>query len=164
MLVLPIKKKWFDMIVSGEKKEEYREIKPYYDKRLGNFAKSAGKVTTIILRNGYSYEAPSVKCKCTVEIGEGKKEWGADKGKEYYILTILEIIEIKNLDNPNPLKVKEAMATAMLPAINKDNEDTQAEIKKAIEKSLYKSFSIGIDLGNGTNMSGQSRLNMKEER
>lgn len=25
MLTLPIKKKWFDMIVSGEKKEEYRE-------------------------------------------------------------------------------------------------------------------------------------------
>lgn len=29
MLVLPIKKQWFDMIISGEKKEEYREIKPY---------------------------------------------------------------------------------------------------------------------------------------
>ena len=29
MLILPIKKKWFDMIVSGEKKEEYREIKHY---------------------------------------------------------------------------------------------------------------------------------------
>lgn len=27
MLTLPIKKKWFDMIVSGEKAEEYREIK-----------------------------------------------------------------------------------------------------------------------------------------
>ena len=34
MLILPIKKKWFDMILSGEKKEEYREIKPYYDSRL----------------------------------------------------------------------------------------------------------------------------------
>ena len=29
MLTLPIKKKWFDMILSGEKKEEYREIKPF---------------------------------------------------------------------------------------------------------------------------------------
>lgn len=29
MLTLPIKKKWFDMIISGEKKEEYREITPY---------------------------------------------------------------------------------------------------------------------------------------
>ena len=27
MLTLSIKKKWFDMILSGEKKEEYREIK-----------------------------------------------------------------------------------------------------------------------------------------
>lgn len=36
MLVLPIKKKWFDMIASGEKKEEYREIKDYYDTRIGN--------------------------------------------------------------------------------------------------------------------------------
>lgn len=34
MLTLPIKKKWFDMIKSGEKKEEYREIKPYYDSRF----------------------------------------------------------------------------------------------------------------------------------
>ena len=34
MLVLPIKKKWFDMILSGEKKEEYREIKRYYESRL----------------------------------------------------------------------------------------------------------------------------------
>ena len=25
------------MIKSGEKKEEYREIKPYYDKRLFNY-------------------------------------------------------------------------------------------------------------------------------
>jgi len=34
MLVLPIKKRWFDMILSGEKKEEYRDIKPYYRSRL----------------------------------------------------------------------------------------------------------------------------------
>lgn len=34
MLTLPIKKKWFDMIKSGEKKEEYREIKPYYASRF----------------------------------------------------------------------------------------------------------------------------------
>ena len=36
MLTLPIKKKWFDMIKTGEKKEEYREIKPYWTKRLSN--------------------------------------------------------------------------------------------------------------------------------
>lgn len=33
-LKLTIKKKWFDKIKSGEKKEEYREIKSYWIKRL----------------------------------------------------------------------------------------------------------------------------------
>lgn len=39
MITLPIKKKWFDMI-SGEKKKEYREIKPYWTKRLGFISNS----------------------------------------------------------------------------------------------------------------------------
>ena len=30
VLHLTLKKKWFDMILSGEKKEEYREIKSYW--------------------------------------------------------------------------------------------------------------------------------------
>lgn len=33
-LHLTLKKKWFDMIDSGEKLEEYREIKPYWGARL----------------------------------------------------------------------------------------------------------------------------------
>ena len=33
-LHLTLKKGWFDMILSGEKKEEYREIKPYWVRRL----------------------------------------------------------------------------------------------------------------------------------
>ena len=31
-LHLTLNKKWFDMILSGEKTEEYREIKPYWTK------------------------------------------------------------------------------------------------------------------------------------
>ena len=38
MLTLPIKKKWYDMILTGEKKEEYREIKDFYKGRLGGLA------------------------------------------------------------------------------------------------------------------------------
>lgn len=34
VLHLTLKKKWFDMIASGEKVEEYREIKPYWIDRL----------------------------------------------------------------------------------------------------------------------------------
>ena len=34
VLTLTISKQWFDMIVAGEKTEEYREIKPYWVARL----------------------------------------------------------------------------------------------------------------------------------
>jgi hypothetical protein len=34
MLHLPLKKEWYEMIERGEKREEYREIKPYWIKRL----------------------------------------------------------------------------------------------------------------------------------
>ena len=36
MLSLPIKMKWLEMIASGEKKDEYREIKPYWTTRFKN--------------------------------------------------------------------------------------------------------------------------------
>ncbi len=31
VLHLTLKKTWFDMIASGEKREEYREMKPYWN-------------------------------------------------------------------------------------------------------------------------------------
>lgn len=34
VLHLAVSKKWFDLIASGAKREEYREIKPYWEKRL----------------------------------------------------------------------------------------------------------------------------------
>ena len=34
MLTLPIKRKWFDMICRGEKREEYREPTDYWKERL----------------------------------------------------------------------------------------------------------------------------------
>lgn len=34
ILHLTLKKKWFDMILSGVKKEEYREVKAYWVDRL----------------------------------------------------------------------------------------------------------------------------------
>lgn len=37
-LNLTLKKKWFDMIASGEKREEYREIKWYWAVRLFDFS------------------------------------------------------------------------------------------------------------------------------
>lgn len=34
MLIFPLKKQWYDKIKSGEKTVEYREAKPYWERRL----------------------------------------------------------------------------------------------------------------------------------
>ena len=104
MLTLPIKKKWFDMILSGEKKEEYREINRYYKGRffsLFDIVDQCGEELVnpfeenpereIMFRNGYSKDSPSFIAKCTLLIGEGKEEWGAEKDKQYFVLAIQEI-------------------------------------------------------------------------
>ena len=102
MLVLPIKKKWFDMILSGEKKEEYREIKPYYRSRFKNIGilDQYGLPTIlpaeIIFRNGYSADSPEILAKCTADIKTGRQEWGAEPEKEYYVLHIESLVDLTN--------------------------------------------------------------------
>lgn len=119
MLILPIKKKWFDMILSGEKKEEYREIKEYYETRFQNLFGAItiypssifshrskyellqgeavpeeirkDSVQEIIFRNGYSKDSEAIKARCKLRIGKGKSEWGAEPDKQYYILEILSV-------------------------------------------------------------------------
>lgn len=95
MLTLPIKKKWFDMIRSGVKKEEYREIKPYYTTRIINSLRKSLEPEgqfLVCLRNGYSCSSPELIARCCVTTGEGREEWGAVPGVEYYRLYILQII------------------------------------------------------------------------
>lgn len=88
ILHLTLNKKWFDMIRSGIKKEEYREIKPYWRKRLLN------KFFDVIqFRNGYAKTAPCF----TIELtgfyrGLGIVEWGAPEKEEVFILRLGEII------------------------------------------------------------------------
>ena len=94
MLILPIKKKWFNMILSGEKKEEYRDIKPYYTSRFEHLWQGSligGKAERKIrFRNGYSSKSPTFVATVTLDIDQGRPEWGAEPGKEYYVLKILE--------------------------------------------------------------------------
>lgn len=40
MLIFPLKKEWYEKIRSGEKRIEYREVKPYWTKRLYKWCKS----------------------------------------------------------------------------------------------------------------------------
>ena len=87
MVILQIKKKWFDMILSGEKKEEYRDIKPYYTSRFPanpyNFY--------VKFKNGYAKDAPFFIARCNLRVGYGKPEWGAKLNTQYFVLDILEV-------------------------------------------------------------------------
>ena len=102
MLTLPIRKKWFDMILSGEKTEEYREIKPYWTKRFEKVFEFSpwdgypigGDAHEVMFRNGYGNNAPSFTAICTLDVSTGKEEWGAEHGKLYFVLKILEIKEV----------------------------------------------------------------------
>jgi len=90
MIILPIKKKWFDMIRSGEKIEEYREIKPYYTSRFSPFLKTYAPIH-IRLRNGYRRQSPYIDILCLLSIGEGFEKWGAKTGIQYFILHIEKV-------------------------------------------------------------------------
>ena len=55
VLFLTLKQKWFNQIRCGEKKEEYREKKPYWDVRM-----KKAPWDMILFSNGYGVHAPSM--------------------------------------------------------------------------------------------------------
>jgi len=100
-LHLNLKRKWFDMILSGEKPEEYREIKPYwYNKFINDFVGDPSIVMTypigeklfkhfdtITFSNGYAKNRDQFEIYCKgIEIKEGNPKWGAKKGNKYFVL------------------------------------------------------------------------------
>lgn len=122
-LHLNLKKEWFDLIRSGKKKEEYREVSHYWanrllDKSLGeryfkeivemvrsenefNLAQvneniKAYDVHTDIIefRNGYQANSPRILVEyLDLSIDYGKPEWGAEQGRLYFVLKLGDIIE-----------------------------------------------------------------------
>tara|TARA_Y100000034_G_C6890385_1_gene409454 strand:+ start:821 stop:1081 length:261 start_codon:yes stop_codon:yes gene_type:complete len=60
VLHLTLHKKWFDEILNGTKKIEYRDVKPYWTKRLFKNGKPK-KFDEILFRNGYGKKVPKMK-------------------------------------------------------------------------------------------------------
>lgn len=71
ILYLPLKKEWYEMIERGEKTEEYREIKPYWNKRLIN-----RKYTHVKFSYGYTKRTMTFEIE-RITIGAGNPKWGA---------------------------------------------------------------------------------------
>ena len=121
-LHLNLKKKWFDMILSGEKKEEYREIKPSIVSLLFDWRNVANtrefivdtllhnnedvlcwsclkNYDTITFSNGMKSidEVPRFEIEFEeIEIKTGRTEWGAEKFKLYFVLKLGKILNKQN--------------------------------------------------------------------
>ena len=110
-LTLILKSKWYDMIARGEKLEEYREIKPYWIKRLcfsaltrecmekqtectecfSNAAACDGYIcypfTHVRFCYGYTKRTMLREVE-SITYGYGKPEWGAPKGRMVFIIKL----------------------------------------------------------------------------
>ena len=96
ILDLPLKKVWYEMIESGEKTEEYREIKPYWCKRFLNmdtplfsyrngYQESNVKgYTHVRFRYGYTKRTMTFNID-EITIGVGNPKWGAPEEEVFII-------------------------------------------------------------------------------
>ena len=82
ILHLTLMKKWFDEILSGKKKIEYREIKPYWTKRLFDENGNSKHYDVILFRNGYSKDSREM----FVEFK------GVRKGKDNYEILLGDVV------------------------------------------------------------------------
>lgn len=111
VLHLPIKKRWFDMIKSRVKKEEYRQVKPYWINRLadelegfagGDFMDLNREIaykykpfTHVLLKNGYARDSPVLLVEVLgLDLALGRPEWGAPTDEQVFILKLGEIVEV----------------------------------------------------------------------
>ena len=103
VLTLTVSKQWFDMIVADEKTEEYREIKPYWIKRLTTNCEvfydvaaetHCGEVlyrpyTHVIFINGYRRDSPRIEKEIiSITIDKPKKGLCPDKwlDTEFFVI------------------------------------------------------------------------------
>ena len=93
ILHLTLKKKWFDMILSGEKKEEYRDVKQYWIDRL----KLSKQYDVIKFKNGYSKNARQMVVEFKgCEIGSAVHEWSDGWQGQVFIIKLGNILETTN--------------------------------------------------------------------
>jgi len=108
-ITLTLHKKWFDLILSGEKLEEYREIKPYWVRRLvgnwhqyneqsvfyrGDYIMPFG-VTAITFKNGYSKDARRFTIEWKgLEVKQPNPVWVTDgeSGKLFFALKLGRVL------------------------------------------------------------------------
>ena len=94
ILHLTLKKKWFDMIASGEKTEEYRHPSKWIMSRI------EGKEYDIVqFTNGYGADKPVARLEYNGwDWGYGCREWGGGStpGNPLVVIKLGKILSIEN--------------------------------------------------------------------
>ena len=90
-LHLNLTAKWYTMIESGVKKEEYREIKDYWKKRLIAYDHRFKSFDIVVFSYGYTKRRMAFRVN-SVTIGRGLIEWGAPLNEDVYIISLGERI------------------------------------------------------------------------
>ncbi len=86
ILHLTLIKKWFDEILAGTKKFEYRDVKKYWTSRLFNEDGSVREYDVIYFRNGYSKDCRKMKVEFK---GVENGNW---KGNRVYAIKLGNVI------------------------------------------------------------------------
>jgi len=103
ILNLTLKKEFFDLIISGEKREEYRVIKPFWRTRLEDppeapLVFNPKEFDVIKFVNGYGNDKPTMLVECKgIKLGDSRPEWCGGVEGFFYVLELGEILETKNL-------------------------------------------------------------------
>ena len=96
ILHLNLKAKWYEMIESGIKTEEYREIKPYWIKMLcASYSESSieyKEYDSIKFTYGYTKRSMMFNIQ-EILVDTGKPEWGAEEEIKYFVIRLGERIE-----------------------------------------------------------------------
>ena len=88
ILYLSLKAEWYDMIESGVKTEEYRDIKPYWTKRLTvDNGPMMRDYTYVCFSYGYTERRMTFEVE-NITIGRGKPEWGAPEDRDVFIIKL----------------------------------------------------------------------------
>lgn len=82
-LHLVLKRKWFDMIAVGEKREEYRQIKPFWTTRL-----FCHEYKFVCFHRAYTNTTITYQIE-NILVGFGNQNWGAP-GYRIYIIKLSE--------------------------------------------------------------------------
>lgn len=108
VLRLTLTKKWYDMILSGEKKEEYREVKRFWICRLlanieyltdldgvQNIGARFKHFDFVEFKNGYAKSSPTMLVECKgITVGKPRPEWSEGFADDCFVISLGNVVKL----------------------------------------------------------------------